>query len=73
MKQEEIEALQYELNVVLEALLITAGVKRSKLDEAVQNYIECIDKIEEDDDKEGVDEVLEAIEYLKTHHQELFN
>ncbi|TKX28319.1 hypothetical protein CQA38_08080 [Campylobacter sp. MIT 12-5580] len=72
MKQEEIEALQYELNIVLEALLITAGVKRNKLDEAVQNYIECIDKIEEDD-KEGVDEVLEAIEYLKTHHQELFN
>ncbi|KGI56774.1 hypothetical protein [Campylobacter sp. MIT 97-5078] len=73
MKQEEIEALQYELNIVLEALLITAGVKKTKLDEAVQNYIECIDKIEEDDDKEGVDEVLKAIKYLKTHHQELFN
>ena len=72
MKQEEIEALQYELNIVLEALFITAGVKKTKLDEAVQNYIECIEKIE-DDDKEGVDEVLKAIKYLKTHYQELFN
>lgn len=71
--KEELEDLQYELSITLEAMLLYAGVKRAKLDEAVQSYIEVIDKVLENSNKEGVDEVLEVVEYLKIHKKELFS
>lgn len=72
LSQEDIEALQYELSVTLEALLLCAGAKRERLDEAVQSYIECIDSVLENSTKEGADEVLAVVEYLKAHKKELF-
>lgn len=69
---EDLQDLQYELSVVLEAMLLYAGVERQRLEEAVEAYIECIDKVLENSEKEGVDEILAVVEYLKTHKKELF-
>ncbi|CAM4098072.1 hypothetical protein [Campylobacter armoricus] len=70
--KEEIENLQYELSIVLEAMLLFAGVKRTKLEKAVDKYIDCIDEVCLNVQKEGVDEILEVVEYLKNHHKDLF-
>ncbi|EAK3364150.1 hypothetical protein L8U98_02590 [Campylobacter sp. RKI_CA19_01128] len=70
--KEEIENLQYELSIVLEAMLLFAGVKRVKLEKAIEAYIDCIDEVCQNTQKEGVDEILEVVEYLKNHHKDLF-
>ncbi|EDP6893991.1 hypothetical protein GQR61_07050 [Campylobacter lari] len=70
--KEEIENLQYELSIVLEAMLLFAGVKRAKLEKAIETYIDCIDEVCQNTQKEGVDEILEVVEYLKNHHKDLF-
>lgn len=70
--EEQIQDLQYELSITLEAMLLFAGVKREKLNQAVQNYIDVIDEVLENSNKEGVDEVLEVVKHLKTHNKELF-
>ncbi|MBK1971071.1 hypothetical protein JG677_07045 [Campylobacter sp. TTU-622] len=71
-KEQEIKDLTYELNVVLEAMLLYAGVKRNKLEEAIEIYIENIDTILEHSTKEGVDEILEVVEYIREHYKQLF-
>ncbi|EGK7485436.1 hypothetical protein [Campylobacter sp. LMG 17559] len=70
--KEEIENLQYELSIVLEVMLLFAGVKRAKLEKAIEAYIDCIDEVCQNTQKEGVDEILEVVEYLKNHHKDLF-
>ncbi|TXE83446.1 hypothetical protein FPD46_02070 [Campylobacter peloridis] len=70
--KEEIENLQYELSIVLEAMLLYAGVKKTKLEKAIELYIDCIDEVCQNTQKEGVDEVLEVVEHLKKHHKDLF-
>ena len=70
---EDLEDLQYELSVVLEAMLLYAGVKRERLESAVEAYIAVIDKVLENSNSQGVDEILEVVEYLKKHKSELFN
>ncbi|MFK0439541.1 hypothetical protein ACISOZ_08820 [Campylobacter jejuni] len=63
--KNELEDLQYELSIVLEAMLLYAGVKREKLENAIEAYIDNIDNVLENSDKEGVDEILEEVEFLK--------
>lgn len=70
--KSELEDLRYELSVVLEAMLLYAGAKREKLEKLIELYIDKIDEILEHSNKEGVDEILEVVEYLKTHHSEFF-
>ncbi len=70
--KNELEDLRYELSIVLEAMLLYAGVKREKLESAIEAYIDNIDSILENSNKEGVDEVLEVVEFLKNQHPELF-
>ncbi len=41
--KNELEDLQYELSIVLEAMLLYAGVKREKLENAIEAYIDNID------------------------------
>ncbi len=72
-KDEMIEDLQYELNVVLEAMFLLAGAKRQKLDDLVQAYIECIDDVLKDSKEYGTDEVLKVLNYLKENKKELFS
>ena len=70
--KNELEDLRYELSIVLEAMLLYAGVKREKLESAIKSYIDNIDSVLENSNKEGVDEVLEVVEFLKNQHSELF-
>ena len=74
MKEEEVsvEELSYELSMVLEAMLYYAGVKKEKLEEAANLYVECIDDALENSDARGSDEVIEIVEYMKKHHPKLF-
>ena len=46
MREEDVnvDELSYELSVVLEGMLYYAGVKKSKLEEAAEIYVECIDE-----------------------------
>ncbi|EMB1201162.1 hypothetical protein [Campylobacter coli] len=66
--KNELEDLRYELSIVL----LYAGVKREKLESAIEAYIDNIDSVLENSNKEGVDEVLEVVEFLKNQHSELF-
>ena len=69
---EDLQDLQYELSVTLEAMLLLAGVRRECLDAAVDAYIEVIDEVLANSTKEGADEILEVVEHLKKHKKELF-
>ncbi|HEB9345407.1 TPA: hypothetical protein RZK45_000153 [Campylobacter coli] len=70
--KNELEDLRYELSIVLEAMLLYAGVTREKLESAIEAYIDNIDSVLENSNKEGVDEVLEVVEFLKNQHPEFF-
>ncbi|ASQ30627.1 hypothetical protein CAV_0969 [Campylobacter avium LMG 24591] len=71
-KDEMIENLQYELNITLEAALLLAGVKKDRLEDAVQRYIECVDDVL--DGYEGDEnEVLVLISHLKNTDKDLFS
>ena len=74
-KEVSLEELSYELDVMLEAMLLNAGVKRNKLEEAWELYVENIDDVLASLDKsvDGVDEILAVVEYLRKNHAELFD
>ncbi|ASM36847.1 hypothetical protein [Campylobacter sputorum] len=66
------DELMYEISVLLEGLLYYAGVKKDNLQEAVKIYVENIDDILKDSKAEGVDEIIEVIEYIKKENPKLF-
>ncbi|EAL0120912.1 hypothetical protein G9K55_000061 [Campylobacter jejuni] len=70
--KNELEDLQYELSIVLEAMLLYSGVKREKLENAIEAYIDNIDNVLENSNKEGVDEILEVVEFLKNKYKDFF-
>ena len=74
MKEIEpnVDELSYELSMMLEAMLYYAGVKKDRLEDAAETYIECIDDALENSGAEGVDEVLEVVEYMKKKHAKFF-
>ena len=74
MKEREptVDELSYELSMMLEAMLYYAGVKKDRLEDAAETYIECIDDALENSGAEGVDEVLEVVEYMKKKHAKFF-
>jgi len=74
MKEIEptVDELSYELSMMLEAMLYYAGVKKDRLEDAAETYIECIDDALENSNTEGVDEVLEVVEYMKKKHANFF-
>lgn len=69
------ENLSYELEIMLQAMLINAGVKRDKLEKACELYVENIDDVLDtlDENISGVDEILAVVKFLKEKHKELFN
>lgn len=69
-----LEDLSYELDIMLGAMLLNAGVKRQKLEKACELYIENIDDVLDslDESVSGVDEILAVVEFLKQKHAELF-
>lgn len=66
------EEMSYELDLMLRATLYFAGVKKDKLEEACDAYIESIDDVLENSDLDGVDEIIYAVGALKKSHKELF-
>lgn len=64
--------LIYEINILLDAMLLYAGVKREQLADAAQLYIENIDTVLENSDASGADEVIAVVEFLRGKHAELF-
>ena len=64
--------LIYEINILLDAMLLYAGVRRERLADAAQLYIENIDTVLENSDASGADEVIAVIEFLRGKHAELF-
>lgn len=73
-KQISLEELSYELDIMLQAMLLNAGVKRNKLEEACELYVENIDDVLEslDESVDGVDEILAVVEFLRKNHSGLF-
>ena len=64
--------LIYEINILLDAMLLYAGVKRERLADAAQLYIENIDTVLENSDASGADEVIAVVEFLRGKHAYLF-
>ena len=64
--------LIYEINILLDAMLLYADVKRERLADAAQLYIENIDTVLESSDASGADEVIAVVEFLRGKHAELF-
>ena len=64
--------LIYEINILLDAMLLYAGIKRDRLADAAQLYIENIDTVLESSDASGADEVIAVVEFLRGKHAELF-
>ncbi len=64
--------LIYEINILLDAMLLYAGVKRERLADAAQLYIENIDTVLANSDASGADEVIAVVEFLRGKHAELF-
>lgn len=74
MKEIEptIDELSYELSVMLEAMLYYAGVKKDKISDAAECYIECIDDALKDSNAEGIDETICIVEYMKKKYPKFF-
>ncbi|AKT92348.1 hypothetical protein [Campylobacter gracilis] len=64
--------LIYEINILLDAMLLYAGVRRERLADAAQLYIENIDTVLANSDASGADEVIAVVEFLRDKHAELF-
>lgn len=64
--------LIYEINILLDAMLLYAGVKRERLADAAQLYIENIDTVLANSDASGANEVIAVVEFLRGKHAELF-
>ena len=64
--------LIYEINILLDAMLLYAGIKRERLADAAQLYIENIDTVLANSDTSGADEVIAVVEFLRGKHAELF-
>lgn len=64
--------LIYEINILLDAMLLYAGVKRERLADAAQLYIENIDTVLENSDASGADEAIAVVEFLRGKHADLF-
>lgn len=67
------EDLSYELEMMLEALLLSAGVKKDCLQKACDLYVENIDDVLENAKSQGAEGILEVMEFLKKNYKELFS
>lgn len=67
------EDLSYELEMMLEALLLSAGVKKDCLQKSLRLYVENIDDVLENAKSQGAEGILEVVEFLKKNYKELFS
>lgn len=66
------EEMSYELDLMMQGMLYFSGVKKDRLLDACDIYIENIDDVLENSKSEGVDEVIEVVEFMKKNYKELF-
>lgn len=66
------EELFYTINSLLDSVLYLSGVKRENLEKAAQFYIDNIDDVLSNSNAQGMDEVIEVIEYMKQKCPEFF-
>jgi hypothetical protein len=72
--EREIEELAVQLADMLGAALYFAGVKKDRIKEAMDTYIEEIDNFFKDDDGQmGMDEMIALIKHLKKSKPQLFS
>ncbi len=74
MREEElsIDELSYELSIMLEGMLYFAGVKKDKIQDAAEAYIECIEEALDGSEAEGVDELVEVVDFMKKKYPKFF-
>jgi hypothetical protein len=71
--EKEIEELAVQLADMLGAALYFAGVKKSKIQDGIDAYLDGIDSFFGDEDGEmGMEEVIGLINHLKKINPELF-
>ena len=76
-RQEEDDVTLEEMSAVLQemlrAALYFAGVKKNKLDDAADAYLDAIEDVFEDEDGMlGIDEIVKVDEHLKKTNPEFF-
>ena len=76
-RQEEDDVTLEEMSAVLQemlrAALYFAGVKKNKLDDAADAYLDAIEDVFEDEDGMlGIDEIVKVVEHLKKTKPEFF-
>jgi hypothetical protein len=69
-----LEEMSAVLQEMLRAALFFAGVKKNKLDDAADIYLDTIDDVfgEEEDGMLGIDEIIKVVEHMKKENSELF-
>ncbi|MDR0580278.1 MAG: hypothetical protein LBG21_06715 [Campylobacteraceae bacterium] len=72
--QEEIKDLSVQLADMLNVALYFAGVKKTKLEEAIDAYLDSMDETLGNDENAqmGFDEIVKVIKYLKNTRKDLF-
>ncbi|MDR1285727.1 MAG: hypothetical protein LBJ88_05975 [Campylobacteraceae bacterium] len=72
--QEEIKDLSMQLADMLSAALYFAGVKKAKLEEAIDAYLDDMDETLGNDENApmGFDEIVKVIKHLKNSRADLF-
>ncbi|MDR3345653.1 MAG: hypothetical protein LBS73_00620 [Campylobacteraceae bacterium] len=72
--QEEIKDLSLQLADMLNAALYFAGVKKAKLEEALDAYLDEMDETlgEDEDALMGFEEIVKVIKHLKGSRADLF-
>ena len=71
--QISIQELAEQLIDTLSVALYYAGVKKEKLEDALELYEELLDSAEYDEESPyGIDEMIETIESLRQKHKDLF-
>jgi len=69
-----LEEMSAVLQEMLRAALYFAGVKKNRLDDAAEIYLDAIDEVFGDDDGMlGIDEIIKVVEYVKKENPELFS
>lgn len=72
--QNEIKDISLQLADMLEVALYFAGVKKSRFEEAIDAYLDEMDKVlgSDEDAPMGFDEIVKVIKHLKNTRKELF-
>ncbi|MDR1007723.1 MAG: hypothetical protein LBL65_04065 [Campylobacteraceae bacterium] len=72
--QNEIKELSLQLADMLEAALYFAGVKKARLEETIDAYLDGMDEVlgGDEDAPMGFDEIVKVIKHLKNTRKDLF-